>query len=87
MDQGAITDNSGSLLMGIAGGMAADYAIGRIAGAIFGRGAGEVAGGGVGRAASVDVTNLSAKIVKQMGPADGRLKKSPKRWRTGLLTR
>jgi RHS repeat-associated protein len=43
MDQGAITDNSGSLLMGIAGGMATDYVVGRVLGGVFGKSAGEAA--------------------------------------------
>ena len=58
MDEGAVTDESGSLLMGIAGGMAADYALGRVFGALFGKEAAEV---------TPDLANLSPKIVKQMG--------------------
>jgi RHS repeat-associated protein len=67
-----LQDESGGMLMGIAGGIAADFAIGKVAGAVssmLGRGAAEAAGAGAGKAAgaAVDVTNLSAKIVKQMG--------------------
>jgi RHS repeat-associated protein len=64
-----LQDASGPMLMGIAGGMAAEYVVGRAIGAVagwLGRGAGEAAGSAAGNAA-VDVTNLSAKIVKQMG--------------------
>lgn len=63
MDEGAVTDETGGLLMGIAGGMATDYVVGRIVG-LFGRGA-EEAATAASRAAP-DVTNLSPKIVKQM---------------------
>jgi RHS repeat-associated protein len=65
MDEGAVTPGDNGLGL-IVGGMATDYVVGRVLGSIFGRGAGEVAGAGAGRAASVDVTNLSAKIVKDM---------------------
>ncbi|MBB5343287.1 hypothetical protein [Tunturibacter empetritectus] len=63
-----LQDASGPMLMGIAGGMAVEYAVGRAIGAVagwLGRGAGEAAGTAAGNAA-VDVTNLSAKIVKDM---------------------
>ena len=43
MDEGAVIDESGNEIIGIAGGMAADYLAGRIVGALFGRGA-EAAG-------------------------------------------
>jgi hypothetical protein len=65
MDEGAVTPGDNGLGF-IVGGMATDYAIGRVLGSIFGRGAGEIVGAGAGKAASVDVTNLSAKIVKDM---------------------
>jgi RHS repeat-associated protein len=71
--QEGLQDASGDILVGIAGGKAADFVLGRVAGPVmdfvgglFGRGAADAAGDAAGSAA-VDVANLSAKIVKQMG--------------------
>ena len=68
-----LQDESGSMLMGIAGGMAVgkvvDAVVGTVAGWL-GRGATDAVATGAGKtagSAAVDVTNLSAKIVKQMG--------------------
>lgn len=67
-----LKDESGGILVGLAGGKALEGVfsfVGEALGSVFGRGASEVAGAATGKAAgaAVDVTNLSAKIVKQMG--------------------
>jgi len=64
MDEGAVQDLSGGELMGIAGGMTADYVVGRVLGGILGRGAGEAASSAA--RITPDVANLSEKIVKDM---------------------
>lgn len=71
MNDGRMNDLSGSQLMGVAGGMGADFVIGKVTGAIgsmLGRGAEEAAGtaaSGAGRTVP-DLTNLSNKIIKDM---------------------